>query len=106
MTEAVRPAKGPCLACHSDTPVASNGQWKDVWKEGTLLGQVCYKKGRGDCMVALGLRVVSNPSGRPKGPGKNNKRSHEAMATLALASAGLRPKPEYVTKIYQIKGQR
>ena len=102
MSEAVRPAKGPCLACHSDTPVASNGQWKDVWKDGTLLGQVCYRKGKGDCMRAFGLCAPSNIAGRPKG---STKRTHEAML-VSPASAGARSKPEFVTKIFQIKGQR
>ena len=100
MAEAVLPAKGPCLACHSTTPVG--GVWKRVIKEGELLGEVCYRKGRGECMVAFGLCAPSNPSGRPKG---SAKRSHEAML-VSPASAGARSKPEFVTKIFQIKGQR
>ena len=101
MAEADLPAKGPCLACHSTTP--AGGVWKRVFKESTLLGHVCYRKGKGDCMIAFGLFAPSNLAGRPKG---STKRTHDAML-VSPASAGARSKrAEFVTKIFQIKGQR
>ena len=99
--EALGITKGPCLHCQSPFPVASSGQWKNVFRDSVLIGQVCSKKGRGDCRLQYGLCEPPKPSGRPK---KDMAKVGREVAMAVRQDA--RPKPPIVLQIYQIKGIR